>query len=336
VSRPSATSFGRIAQKLADTRAKPGRDGGGLAMLRYTLRRLLLGIVTLIGVSIIIFVASRLSGDVTYLLLPQDATQQQVEELRHQLGLDQPIYVQYLKFAEGVARGDFGESIRYRQPAMGLMLSRLPATLELAFAAFFVSLVIGLLFGIIAARARGTWLDRVIRTVAIIFQATPPFWIGIMAILVFAVQLHWLPTSGRSGFASLIMPALTLALFFFAALMRITRSAMIENINSEFVKFLRVKGASVRAIVYKHAFRNSMVSVIAFAGLLLVNLIGGTVIVETVFAWPGMGSLIVEAVNNRDYPLIQAGVFIIAVFLICLNIVVDLSFGVIDPRVRYE
>ena len=305
-------------------------------MLHYTLRRLMLGIVTLIGVTIIIFVAARLSGDPTLLLLPQDATEQQVQELHRELGLDRPIYIQYVKFVEGVVHGDFGESIRYRRPAMGLMMSRLPATLELAFSAFFISLVVGLLFGIIAARARGTWRDRVIRTAAIIFQATPPFWIGIMAILVFAVQLHWLPTSGRSGFASLIMPALTLALFFFAALMRITRSAMIENINSEFVKFLRVKGASERSIIYKHAFRNSLVSVIAFAGLLLVNLIGGTVIVETVFAWPGMGSLIVEAVTNRDFPLIQSGVFIISVFLIFLNIVVDLSFGVIDPRVRYE
>ncbi len=301
----------------------------------YFLRRLRLALVTVIGVSIIVFVATRLSGDVVLLLLPQDATQAEIARFRGELGLDRPYVVQYARFAWGVLHGDFGESIRYRQPAMELVLSRLPATLQLAFSSFVIATVAGVMLGVAAARRRGSWLDLAARMVSIGGQSMPNFWVGIMAILVFAVSLGWLPTSGREGLSYMILPTLTLALAPIASVLRITRSAMLETLESESVKFLRVKGAPEWLIVWKHALRNALIPVVALSGLQLGFLIGGTVIVETVFAWPGLGNLLVEAIATRDYPIVEAGVAVISVFLILLNLAVDLLFGVIDPRVRF-
>lgn len=305
-------------------------------MFRYFLRRMRLAVITILGVSLIVFIASRLSGDVALLMMPQDATQEELAAFRHSLGLDAPYYVQYYKFLLNVAHGDFGESLRYRQPAIELVLSRLPATLELAFAAFFVSTAIGLLLGILSARMRGTFVDLASRVIAIIGQSMPNFWVGIMAILLFAVYLGWLPTSGRMGLQYMVLPVATLALTPIATTLRITRSAMLETLDGDYVKFLKIKGVSERLIVWKHALRNALVPVIALSGLILGFLIGGTVIVETVFAWPGLGNLMVEAIFTRDYPVIQAGVAVTSVFLILLNLAVDLMFGVIDPRVRFE
>jgi peptide/nickel transport system permease protein len=305
-------------------------------MFRYFLRRLRLAVITVIGVSIIVFVASRLSGDVTLLLMPQDASQEELAAFRHQLGLDAPYYVQYYKFMVNVAHGDFGESLRYRQPAIGLVLSRLPATLELAFSAFVLSTVIGLLLGIVSARMRGSWFDYSARILSIAAQSMPSFWVGIMLILLFAVQLHWLPTSGAQGLIYMVLPVTTLALVPIAATLRITRSAMLETLDADYVKFLRVKGLSERFIVWKHALRNALVPVTALSGLTLGFLIGGTVIIESVFAWPGLGNLMIESIFTRDYPVIQAGVAVTSVFLILLNLGVDILFGVIDPRVRFD
>lgn len=304
-------------------------------MARYFLTRLRLAVITILGVSLIVFVTSRMSGDVTLLLLPQDASQAEIAAMQHQLGLDAPYYVQYYRFLANVAQGDFGESLRYREPALGLIMSRLPATLELAFSAFILSTVVGLLLGILSARMRASWLDYFSRIFSITAQSMPSFWVGIMLILVFAVELHWLPTSGAQGIQYLVLPVVTLALVPIASTLRITRSAMLETLDADYVKFLRVKGLQEQFIVWKHALRNALVPVIAISGLTLGFLIGGTVIVESVFAWPGLGNLMVESIFTRDYPVIQAGVSVTSIFLILLNLLVDLLFGVIDPRVRF-
>jgi ABC-type dipeptide/oligopeptide/nickel transport system permease component len=305
-------------------------------MLRYFLSRLRLAVITVLGVSMIVFVTSRMSGDVTLLLLPQDATAQELAALRHELGLDASYPVQYYRFLVNVAHGNFGQSLRYHESAFGLIMSRLPATLELAFSAFILSTVLGLLFGIVSARNRSSWFDYGSRIFSIIAQSMPSFWVGLMLILVFAVELRWLPTSGDLGPVYLVLPVVTLALVPIASTLRITRSAMLETLDADYVKFLRVKGLREYLVVWKHAFRNALVPVIAISGLTLGFLIGGTVIIESVFAWPGLGNLMVEAIFTRDYPVIQAGVLVISVFLIMLNLIVDLLFGVIDPRVRYE
>ncbi len=304
-------------------------------MGRYFFSRLRLAVITILGVSLIVFVTSRMSGDVTLLLLPQDASQSEIAAMQHQLGLDAPYYVQYYKFLANVAHGDFGDSLRYREPALSLIMSRLPATLELAFSAFILSTVVGLLLGILSARMRSSWLDYFSRIFSITAQSMPSFWVGIMLILLFAVELHWLPTSGAQGIQYLILPVVTLALVPIASTLRITRSAMLETLDADYVKFLRVKGLHERFIVWKHALRNALVPVIAISGLTLGFLIGGTVIVESVFAWPGLGNLMVELIFTRDYPVIQAGVSVTSIFLILLNLLVDLLFGVIDPRVRF-
>jgi len=305
-------------------------------MVAYTLRRLGLMVVTVIGVTIVVFIAARLSGDVTYLIAPQDATPAELARIRTELGLDRPIWIQYWRFIEGLMSGDFGESIRYRRPAMELILSRLPATVQLAVTAFTISTVLGIWLGVASARRRGTWIDDLIRMGAVLGQSMPNFWIGTMAILLFAVVLGWLPTSGRDGWQHLVLPAATLGVFTMAAIMRITRSAMLQTMDTEYIKFLRVKGVPEGTIIWKHALRNSLIPVLALAGIQLGNLLGGTVIVETVFSWPGIGSVMIEAITNRDYPLIQAGVLLVSLLLISLNLIIDLLFAVIDPRIRYD
>lgn len=305
-------------------------------MRRYILRRIVLGIVTLIGVSMIIFVAARLSGDVALLLAPQDATEAEVQAIRVRLGLDKPIPVQYYVFIKDALQGDFGESIRYNRPALEVIVSRLGATVELVGTSFFFAIIIGILLGTTSATRRGTWLDQSGKLFALFGQAMPGFWVGIMAILVFSVSLGWLPTSGRGGLSHLILPASSMAWYSIASTMRVTRSSMLDVLDSEYIKMARLKGAPEWLVVWKHGLRNALIPVVGLGGMQLAHIIGGAVIIETIFSWPGLGSLIVDAVYSRDYPLVQAGVFFISAFLITLNLVVDLLYGVIDPRIRYE
>jgi peptide/nickel transport system permease protein len=232
--------------------------------------------------------------------------------------------------------GDFGTSIRYHQPVVGLIASRLPATVQLLVAAFVVAEVVGIGAGVTAARTAGGWIDGLLRLISVVGQSVPSFWLGMMAILVFAVKLGWLPTSGRAGLRYLVLPTLTLAFSTMASIMRITRSALIQNLDSEYIRFLRLKGTPERLIVWKHGLRNALIPVTALSGLQLSGLLGGTVVVETVFNWPGFGSLLVEAISNRDYPIIQGAVFVSSLFLTLLNLAVDTSFLFIDPRVRLE
>jgi peptide/nickel transport system permease protein len=285
----------------------------------------------------IIFVASRLSGDVTYLLLSEDATKEEVAWLRAELGLDKPLPIQYYYFAKNALKGDFGKSYRYtNRQAMEIILERLPATVQLAFMAFSMSIIGGLLLGVLSATKRDTFLDTFAKVFAIFGQAMPGFWLGIMMILVFAVVLGWLPTSGRGGMSHIIMPAITLAWFSVASILRLTRSAMLDVLDSEFIKMARLKGNPEWLVIWKHALRNALIPVVAMSGLQLAHLLGGVVIAETIFGWPGLGSLILEGVYSRDYALVQAGVFIISVIFITINLLVDLVYGVIDPRIRYE
>jgi peptide/nickel transport system permease protein len=305
-------------------------------MWNYFKKRLLRAMVTLLGISVIVFVIARLSGDPTLQLAPEDATPAEIEKIRTDLGLDKPIWMQYLLFAKRTLHGDFGTSVRYQQPALPLVLSVVPATLQLGLAAFVLSTIIGILFGVVTAVKRGTWIDASLRGVAAFAQAAPSFWIGMMLMLVFSVQLRWLPSSGRLGLEHMILPTLALSLQAIAVVMRLTRSSMLETLSADYVRFLRNKGMSRQLIVWKHALRNASIPVVAVLGLQLGHLIGGAVIIEMVFNWPGVGRLMVEALNARDFAVIQAGALLVSFVTVGANLAVDLLFGVLDPRIRYE
>jgi peptide/nickel transport system permease protein len=301
----------------------------------FLFKRLVLAALTIVGVSIIVFFCSRLSGDVTLLIMPSDATVQEIAEVRAKLGLDRPIWTQYVRFVRTAAVGDFGESIKYQVPAFNLVKARIPATVQLASASFLMCVVFGISLGIVAALKHGSYVDWFVRTISIIGQSMPHFWIGLMLILLFAVKLQWLPASGRRGLSYLLMPSVTLALFGIAAIMRVTRSAVLEQLDTDYVRFLRAKGVPEIIVIWKHLLRNALVPVVAMSGVLLATLIGGTFIIEAVFNWPGMGSLVFDSVTGRDYPVIQAAVTFTSVCLVLLNLLVDLIVGVVDPRIRY-
>jgi peptide/nickel transport system permease protein len=305
-------------------------------MKRYIIKRLLLGLLTLIGVSMIIFIAVRLSGDPVLLLVSPDATQEEIQKMKIELGLDKPVPVQYVIFIKNSLKGDFGRSTRYRRPALELVMNRLPATIQLALLAFIISITLGITIGVISVTKPGSWFDFLGKTFAMLGQAMPEFWIGIMAILIFSVQLGWLPTSGRGGLVHLVLPSLTLGWYSAASIMRLTRSSMLQVMGSEYIKTARLKGNPERVVVWRHALRNALIPIVAMGGMQLGRLLGGAVIVETVFGWPGLGQLILEAINTRDYSVVQTGVFITSTFFILLNLTVDLMYGIIDPRIRYE
>ncbi len=305
-------------------------------MGKYILKRLLAGFICLVGVSIIIFTAVRLSGDVTELLLPEDATKEDFDRLRSELGLDKPIPVQYVIFVSQAVRGNFGQSTRFTRPAMELVLGRMVATLQLASFAFLIALVFGLLAGVTSARKRGSPLDLVVRVSALFGQSMPSFWLGLMFILIVAVWLGLLPTSGRGGFQHLILPAVTLSLYSIAAISRLTRSAMLNVLGSDYIKMARLKGCTEGRVIWKHGLKNAAIPVVTLAGMQMAQVIGYGVIVETVFAWPGIGKLIVDAVFTRDYAVVQAGITVLSVIYILINIGVDLLYGLLDPQIRFE
>jgi peptide/nickel transport system permease protein len=304
-------------------------------MARYVLKRIGLALLAIIGVSIFVFVAARLSGDVTYLLAGDAATPAELAAIRHQLGLDQPLWIQYALFLNALVHGNFGDSIHYHTPVVDLIGQRVGASLELTVVAFLTALVFGIALGAAAALSRGSAFDIAIRGFVAVAQSMPNFWFGLIAIIVFAVNLGWFPTSGAAVPQAVVLPALTLALFPLAAIARVTRSAMLETIGAEYTRYLRAKGLPYGIIVAKHVLRNALIPITALAGVQLGFLLGGTVIVESVFAWPGLGSLMVDAMQSRDYPLIQAGTLLVSIVLVFLNLAVDMLFGVIDPRIRY-
>ena len=305
-------------------------------MKKFLFKRILQSIITLIGVTIIVFCIVRLSGDPTNVLLPLDAPEEVRIQVYKHLGLDKPWPVQYLTFITNAVKGDFGESLRWHVPAISLVIDRLPATIELAVVSAIFSLLIALPIGIASSIRPGSILDSLGKTIALLGQAIPPFWVGMMLILVFAVNLNLLPTSGRGEWKQIIMPAITIGWFFTASVMRLTRSSMLEVLRSEYIKLARIKGLSELFVVGKHAIRNAAIPVITMISLQFGAILGGAVITETIFTWPGMGRLMVEAIFARDYSGVQAGVLVFATLFVGINLCVDLLYGFLDPRIRYE
>jgi peptide/nickel transport system permease protein len=305
-------------------------------MPRYLIRRLGRAIFALWGISTIVFIVLRLSGDPAVLLLPQEASVEDVTRLRHDLGLDAPLLLQYVRFLASSAVGNFGESLRHREPAMELVRSHLWATLELSFAAFFVAAVVAVPIGVLAAVKPHSLYDHAVMTLTLIGQSAPTFWIGIMLILTFGLELRWFPIGGRGTLSHLVMPALTLGAFAMASIARLTRSAMLEVLCLDYINSARAKGLSDRSVIWKHALKNAAIPVVTIMGLQFGALLGGAVVTETVFSWPGIGRLAIQGIYNRDYPVVQASVVIAAAFFVAVNFVVDLLYTILDPRIRYE
>lgn len=302
----------------------------------YLVRRAFRALVVIVGVSFISFAVLFLSGDPTDTLVGDDWTIEEVQKLRVDMGLDRPWIVQYLTYVSRAVRGDFGESLRYRQPVFELIMERVPATLELALLALLISVVVALPIGIMSATMRGTAYDYGGMVFALFGQAMPVFWLGLMLILIFGVQLGWLPVSGRGGIERLILPAITLATYPLARNTRVIRSSMLDVLGHDYVRTARAKGLSERVIVYVHALRNSLIPVVTIIGLEFGRLLGGAVIVETIFAWPGIGRLMIQAVYAKDFPLVQASVTITALIFVSLNFFVDFIYSYLDPRVRLQ
>jgi peptide/nickel transport system permease protein len=306
-------------------------------MRAYVLRRLGQAALTLLGVSVLVFLVLRvLPGDPAKMLLPEGAPQSAVDELNRHLGLREPLHVQYAIFIRSVFRGDFGQSFQYRAPALQVVADRLAATAQLALAAMFLTGAVGVSLGIVAAVHRGTRYDFASTVFAVLGQSLPNFWLGIMLILLFGVALRWLPTSGFESWRHLILPAVTLAAFPMALVARLTRSSMLEILGRDYIRTGRAKGLAERAVVLRHALRNAAVPVLTVLGLQIGTLLGGAVITESVFAWPGMGKLVVDAIFFRDFPVVQTVLIFSATIFVLINLLVDLLYTVIDPRIRYS
>jgi len=306
-------------------------------MQRFIAGRLVQTIVTLFVISALVFGLVRLTGSPIDVMLPIEASPEMRADLTRELGLDQPLYVQYFVFVQKLAQADLGTSIRTKKPVTELLMQRLPNSLQLVGISMLISLLIAFPLGVIAATLRGGIWDALARGVALFGQSIPTFWAGIVLIYIFAIQLGLLPAGRQGTFANLILPALTLGLFGFmlAGVVRLLRDSMIEVLDSEFVKFARIKGVSETIVVWKHALKNALIPVVTFVGFYFGILISGTVVVETVFAWPGIGRLAYEAVQWRDYPVIQGVVLLVSAITLLTNLVVDILYGYLDPRIRY-
>ena len=303
-------------------------------MRRYIARQLFQLVVVVIGISILAFTILHVLGDPVLLLLPQNAGKEEFERYRHLLGLDKPLYVQYWKFASRAVTGDFGKSWYADTPAFKLVLERMPPTIYLTFAGLVVALLISLPLGILAALKRHTWIDNLCTGIAVAGQAAPLFWLGIMLIIVFAVRLKMLPASGYGTWQHFLLPSLCLGMALAPITMRLVRSGVIEVMNMEFIKTARAKGVAEPMVVVKHAFRNACIPVITVLGLQFGQLLGGAVITETVFAWPGVATLTVESIRNQDFPVVQCAVILLALVIVTVNLVVDIVVGFVDPRIR--
>ena len=300
----------------------------------YAARQLVQLVVVIIGISMLAFAILHVVGDPVLLLLPQNAGKEEFERYRRLLGLDQPIYVQYWKFASRAVRGDFGNSWYGDVPAFGLVLQRMPPTIYLTLAGLGVALLIALPLGILAALRRHSFVDNVCTALAVAGQAMPIFWLGIMLIIVFAVRLKALPASGYGTWQHFVMPAFTLGAFLAPITMRLVRAGVIEVMNMEYIKTARAKGVAERMVVIKHAFRNACIPVITVLGLQFGQLLGGAIVTETVFAWPGVATLTVESIRNQDFPVVQCAVVLLALIIVVVNLCVDMLVGFIDPRIR--
>lgn len=306
-------------------------------MQKYLAIRSFQALIALLAITVVVFGLTRLTGNPADALLPDDASAEQAEALMRHWGLDRPLHEQYWTFLTNAIRGDFGESLGWRgYGAMEVVLARLPATLELGGVAILMSIAVGLPLGVVAAVRKGTYVDTSAKVVALLGQSLPQFWLGIILIWVFAVLLGLLPTSGRGGVERLILPAFAMASFQIAALTRLTRSAMLEVLDSEYVKLARIKGVPERKVIWKHAFRNAAIVPLTYFGILAAAILTGSVVIETVFSWPGIGLLSIESIRARDYPVVQAVVLLFAVIFILANLLVDVLYAFVDPRIRYQ
>ncbi len=305
-------------------------------MRAYLLSRLVqTALVVFLSLTAVFFLV-RLGGDPVLLFLPMDIQAKDVDEFRQRLGFNDPLPVQYGRFVAAAARGDFGQSLRYRQDALRLVLERLPATLALAACALVLAFCVAIPIGVISATRRGSLLDYLGMGGAVLGQAIPGFWLGLLMIYVFSVKLAWLPTGGTGGLAHYAMPSVVLAAFYAARMARLTRSSVLETLGEDFVTTARAKGLAERVVIAKHALKNSAIPIVTLAGLETGQLLGGAVITETIFAWPGVGRLTVQALVNRDFPVVLAAVFVISLTYTLINLLVDVLYGWLDPRTRRE
>ncbi|PYN82045.1 MAG: hypothetical protein DMD96_08390 [Candidatus Rokuibacteriota bacterium] len=304
-------------------------------MLGYLVGRVFQTVLSMLVVISIVFVLTRLSGNPVHLLLDVNASERDQQILMHHLGLDQPLPVQYGLYVKNILLGDFGNSVLTRRPVTEHIWERLPATVELGFVAMFLSVLIGVPLGVYSAVRRGGALDGAARVFAVLGQSMPTFWLGLMLILFFGVVLGLLPAGGRGGLEHLILPAFTLGYFTSAAILRLTRSAMLEVLGSDYIKFARLKGLHEQVVLWKHGLKNALLPVVTFAVMLFVQFLGGAVVTETVFAWPGLGRLILESITTRDYPIVQAGVLVLSALYLVGNLFVDVLYSYLNPRIRH-
>lgn len=304
-------------------------------MTTFLIRRALNTVLVLLGVATVTFFLLRLTGDPVAALLPLDATPEAIARMRAQLGMDKPLGIQYVNYLGNILQGDFGISLRYREPALELFKSRFPATLELLAAAVALSLAVGIPAGIIAARNRGKPIDSAVMAFALFGQAVPAFYLGLMLMLFFSVQLGWLPTGGRGTVQQLIMPTFVLGAYLMALTARMTRSSLLETFGRDYIRTAKAKGLAGRIVVYKHALKPALIPIITVVGLQVGMLFSGAVVTETVFTWPGIGRLAMEAISSRDFPVVQCVVVISSSLFVFVNVVTDVLYGIVDPRVRY-
>jgi peptide/nickel transport system permease protein len=317
-------------------------------MRRFLLRRLARAILALWGIVTIVFVTMRLSGDPVPLMLPPDAPRAEMERVRADLGLDQPIALQYVAFVGNALRGDLGRSIHMRQPAIEIAAERLPATIELALTAFVLALVVAIPAGLVSAARRNSLWDNLAMSLALIGQSAPTFYIGIMLILVLGLRLGWFPISGRGQgswlvpadwgdmLAHVTLPAVTLGAFAMASIARLTRSAVLEIMHADYIRTARAKGLNEITVLVRHNLKNAAIPVITIVGLQFGTLLGGAVVTETVFSWPGIGLLAIKSIGSRDYPIVQSSVLLVALSFVVVNFLIDLAYGWLDPRIRYS
>jgi peptide/nickel transport system permease protein len=306
----------------------------GSPLLRFVGTRLVDAAIAVWAVVTIVFMIVRLLGDPAAVMLPVGFTQEQLVAARNQLGLDQPLLQQYARYVIGVLHGDFGQSFQFFRPAIQIILERMPATIALTCCAVVVGTAIGIVAGLLAGMNRGRFADALTMFISLAGQATPIFWLGIMLILFFAVYLGWLPTGGYESPASFVLPTLTLSTFVSANVARLLRSSVIEIIGENYIRTAYAKGLALRVLIFRHIFRSAVVPVVTMVGLLTGELLGGSVVTETVFSWPGVGRTLMQAIDNRDFPVIQAGIIVVSTGFVLISLVVDLVYGWLDPRIR--
>jgi peptide/nickel transport system permease protein len=303
-------------------------------MLRYILQRLGQSVLVMFGVSLLIFYSLHLTGDPAAVMMPPGSSQQEIDNFRHSMGFDRSLTWQYWHYLTGVLQGDLGESLRYSQPVTELIGQRVPATLLLAITAFLWSTVAGLLLGIVSALYQNTLWDLVSRLLAFSGQAVPVFWLGLLLIIAFSLNLRWLPSGGYGSASQLVMPAISLGAYYMSAIARLIRASLIDVLQQDYIRTARAKGLSRWRIVVRHGLRNALIPVITVQGMYFASLLGGALVTEIIFAWPGIGRLAVQAIQNRDFPLVQAIVLLAALVFVGINLIIDLLYVVLNPRIR--